>query len=100
MTLETICAVLAAAVAFFSLLTPLLRLNSLLARLNTTLEEVHARTERCEERLDAHERRFARAEAKTAACAEATREAHRRLDELTEPHPHHRERRIFTPNET
>lgn len=69
-------------VSLFTLLSPIVRLNSVLTRLSDLLESLHARTLRCETRLDEHEARFARDETQAAKTAESVKAAHHRLDEI------------------
>ncbi len=57
MQAEQISMLFGIAVAVLTLLTPLLRLTSLLSRLNALLEQLGQRTTRCEERLDTLESR-------------------------------------------
>ena len=80
MTIEQFGILAAAAAAFLSLLTPLLRLNGLLARLNALLDSLQARTLRCEARLDELEGQLAKATAELASVRESVFHAHRRLD--------------------
>lgn len=69
-------------VSLLTLLTPIIRLNSVLTRLSDLLESLHTRTLRCESRLDEHELRLAHAETQAAKTAESVKAAHHRLDEI------------------
>ena len=69
-------------VSLLTLLTPIIRLNSVLTRLSDLLDSLHTRTLRCEARLDEHETRLSHAESAAARTQEAVKQAHHRLDEL------------------